>query len=359
MKKSFLIVLSIILACSIFVACQPPISSSRSDAESYSTKILPGSALSLKLPATLSPEAGDMASPLVACVSPPPAQRPEYVRKAGGYYMIKSEVAWLGLFAPTLETYAILADAAISQNHLSPSPTPYTDLSVTFTQEMYDAVSALLPAWMLPPASLVVGKAVTIPSLTYSTDGEAPLSNSIVVGSGVGLNLDYAWSSDKTKLRMRSTCVMGPYSGIVVAVATNTEAKATALNVADSFNDSLRFAILADSSSSAKGVFVRADCGFSNKSEFLMWGYADDDGGLVTTERTRAPIDPEATSTSKYVEEGFGTKGALLYAATSTDGQAWNICPNYADTAPLAAYGDNASAAESDSTFKAAIDLLP
>jgi hypothetical protein len=360
MKKSFLNISSIIIACIIIVGCKPPISGPPGKAGdgTYSTKVLPGAALSLKLPATLSPEDADKAMLPTACVSPPPAPGPGYIRKAGGYYMIKSEVAWLGLFAPTLEAYAILADAAISQNDLAPSPTPYEDLSVTFTQEMYDAIAASLPAWMIPPASLVVGKAVIIPSLTYQTDGEAPLPNSIIVGSGAGLNFDYAWSSDKTKLRMRSSCVMGPNSGTVAAVATDTEAKATAAKVTDSINDSLQFAIRRDSTSSANGVFVRSDCGFSNNSEFRLWGYADDDGGLVTTERTRAPIATETASASKYIEEGFGTRGALLYAATSTDGRTWSVCPDYDDTAPLTTYGEKAAAAESDATYKAVYDLL-
>jgi hypothetical protein len=250
-----------------------------------------------------------------------------------------------GSYVPTLEAYAIIADAVISQNNLTPSTTAYTNESVTFTQAMYIAIAALLPSWQTPPASLVVGKKVTIPSLVYTTSSSAALANSICLALNGRWTLTYSWSADQTELKMALADASDTANTVTLEVATNTTAKSTAFQILDTLENKLLLAVQRDSASTASGVFVSVDLGYAAGFAYQLWGYADNSGGLVTTEMTKPTTStPE---TSKYIEEGFDGKGKLLFAETSTDDKNWTVSPSFDNTAPVSAYGTDMTAADS------------
>lgn len=305
----------------------------------YNNRLLP-SVLMVKIPASLSVSSSDGTiadESSEKCVQPGHS----YSYRSGGYHKIKRMVTLMEDSVTTLEIYGILSDAVISQNTLQPGT--YENESITLTQELYDSITAQLPARMAPPDTMI-GEVVTIPSLAYEADNSGTLVNSICISLNPKKILTYAWSADRTKLRMS---INDNCRDITLVITYDSSTGSSAFNIADSCGDNLLMAIEHDSTSAANGVFARLSMVWAEEASYSVTGYADDNGGLVVTENTFPVIfNNTAVSVTFYFKEGFDGKGYLLLAETSTDGSEWTINDKYNDTSLITTYGENSSTAK-------------
>lgn len=358
LKKTLSAIASVGVLGFLLYSCSLPFGGSTTS--TYTNKILPKS-LMLQVPVSLASGASSTSTPTKAIEYRSTSGGGSYSQTSGGYYMMKSAVNQMGAMAQGFVAMGYVVDAILSQNNLSPGT--YSSESVTLTKSLYNAINAQLPSSEQIPSS-DIGQSKTVTNLVYSTSGSSPLTNSVSMSApGSTGTMKFAWSSDKTKLKISQTSNSGPS----FTYAYDLSSKTSAFTFNDSANGiSFTMAIQDNSSSSSGGAYVyqkgtsttTTSGGGTSTSNFKVWGYADNNGGLVETTTSTG----SSPSTYYYYEEGFGKTGTLLYAATdssssstppSASSSSWTVDSTYNNTQPVGAYGSDLTTASKSSTYPA------
>jgi hypothetical protein len=347
----FLCVLAILAL--VISGCKSSSSDSDSDGEDgiYSNKILPAN-LVIKLPASLGAAADESLSIHASRSSSSGISFASvYSSFSAGYFQVQCAVSMMKDMGPQLVLFGIIVDAVISQNNLGAGS--YASEKVTLTQGMYDAIAAQLPASERPDKSYI-GSSITLTNIVYSKSGSGDFQNSFTFSiseGGEAFSPKYEWSSDRTKLRMSVTS-SGDYA---FAITYDTSTNSCAFQIVGG-GSTYELAVQSDSANAAKnGVCVYESCTGSYSGSdytYAIYGYADDDGGLVLTNYTNTP------GGSIYYKEGFGPTGGLLYAAYGATAASLTVDTTYADETPVTVYGAKADGAGSASTYGALTLLL-
>lgn len=253
----------------------------------------------------------------------------------------------------------LLVDSIVSGQKLSPSAATVPGQSVTWSQAMVDAYSAMIPSSFANDANFenaaklpTAGQTSQVPDFVYdlvpSTD---PInyptyyyqvtftSTGDAEGDGETESKTLYWSQDKTKFKFAQSQTDNSTTPATVTeqnfVAFDSASATMAAGRLDE-NGTMQVQLKSDPASTANGVFIAFDAsikGGDSDSEFAKsgsvlisaQGYADSSGGTVTETVT---ITNAGAVTLLYLKESFDPSGHLTSAATSTDGTTWT--PVYA-----------------------------
>jgi len=119
--------------------------------------------------------------------------------------VIKSFTTAFGTFMRIPAMYAVIGDAVIEQNDLSPDGVARSGISITLTQALYNRMAGLCSADYYEPDTACIGQSLRL-TVTYSAPTSGIYAYRLsVLPEGSTYPFIIAWSSDKTKV----LCGMG------------------------------------------------------------------------------------------------------------------------------------------------------
>jgi len=120
------------------------------------------------------------------------------------YMQVTSSITMLKSMVMSVAVEAVMDDALISQNNLSPSSATHSGKSVKITQALYDAVKASIPDELVGTMPFNVGDTFPAPDFVYNTSSVSPYSFSLsLTGNGM-TETDY-WTAQKAKFAVKFT----------------------------------------------------------------------------------------------------------------------------------------------------------
>ncbi|HUX39913.1 MAG TPA: hypothetical protein VMV83_02005 [Rectinemataceae bacterium] len=254
----------------------------------------------------------------------------------------------------------LLVDSIVSGQKLSPSSTAVPGQTVTWTQAMVDAYTAMIPSSFASDADFenaaklpTAGQTSQVPDFVYDLVPSTDAANYPTyyyqvtftsTGDGEGDGETEAktlyWSQDKTKFKFAQSQSQTDTT-TTPATVTVTEQNFVAYDASTSTmaagrldeNGTMQVQLKSDPASTANGVFITFDAsikGGDGDSEYAKsgsvvisaQGYADRSGGTVTETITISDASTGAV-TLLYLKESFDPSGHLTSAATSADGTTW------------------------------------
>jgi hypothetical protein len=301
------------------VGCSNPAGSSSSTKSTTSTSSYSGSTVptkvSVKTPKSLNSSTSTTANVVKARGGVSSAQ-------SEGYNEITSMTGMMKSMMPMAVMFGMIVDQAINNNGITPGTDKTTSTTVTFTQEMYNAMAAQVPSDDTTSASGEIGSTMTLSEVNYYAKGTGATPNSVKIavdmssaGSGTGgtstnPTITYSWSDDK-----KSVKIVMDMSGMTMTIAYDDTDQSGAFKMDDGQGDTFQMSLDPDSTSSTNGASANLTVSTSSMGTFSIYGYADDNGGIVTT--TITPATNSGMSTM-YWEEGFDNTGTLVYQASSS-----------------------------------------
>lgn len=281
MKKVKLLVL-MLLVSGLATACGGSSSSSDNPGK-YAMSKLP-SKYSANIPNSITPSKSSKAPRLSKVIS----------RAAGGESqgckLMKGMIEMMQGTAKMAPVYAVIADAAISQNNLSADETKHT-CSVTLTQEMFNTISEIMGEDMGDVSDMEeeVGQTTNI-DVVYSDNGSAPYTNSVAITAFEQTSTIY-WSDDKTKTKLS----MAMESESESSEGDESSSSGTLDLIYDGAANEMQIVLSSQDGSSMNMSLKEKNGGalFYSRdkyvgSVYLMEGYADDNGGYIKMTATNA-----------------------------------------------------------------------
>jgi hypothetical protein len=247
----------------------------------------------------------------------------------------------------------VLVDKAIVDGSLAPSSSTVPASTITWTQAMVDAYTALIPASFAKNADFdraltlpVAGDTSELPAFVYDV---VPASDTVNAASyafqvtivkaadgestGSEETRTFYWSTDRSRFKFAHQ----EFDGSAVPVEQSFVAyDSTALSMASGSvgeHGTIQVEIKADATATAtNGAFLFFDATFASGDAetglsaggsvaISAHGYADDSGGTLTS--TITVTASGGTVSVYYLKEGFNPAGDLTYLATSPDGLTW------------------------------------
>ncbi len=243
-----------------------------------------------------------------------------------GCSTVKEMTGMMKEFSTMIPLYAVMADAAISQNSLSPDGSTH-DCSIKYTREMLDAITEIMGDDVMGDMSeleqmIGVSESVTI---VYSNTASAPYKYSVIITMMDSTTTMY-WSEDKTKTKIELPIFleMSPEGDKLKSTPSEDgriefvyDDSAKSMNLLFSYTGMEMNMSLQEEGDGA--LFT-----MNNKyggSVYLMEGYADDNGGYIKTKITDSSFGTTSFSESfdanGIVTEDTGSY-ADMYASGST-----------------------------------------
>jgi len=297
-----------LLAIMIFSACDTGSSSSGSTSTSdvpdtYTMSVLP-SKFALDIPASIT----GSSTPSAASYDARAVSARAVGDQSQGCQTLKGFTQVFSGFSPISAMMAILADGAVSQNKALLSDGLQHTVTVTFTQEMVDAMSSVMGGGTVDASDMsqAIGQPMTL-TVTYSINNEVPYTNKVIMsmdGGGATQTSTIEWNVAKTESRL--TMVSGADGAIVFSY--DDTAKLMSLDFSNSSMGTIEMSL---QTQAAGGVLIYCMMVDTTGNAFRLEGYADDLGGYVKQTMTAADF------TAFTSEEYFGASGAIT--ATNAD----------------------------------------
>ncbi|MDA8409005.1 MAG: hypothetical protein M0001_01280 [Treponema sp.] len=269
-----------------------------------------------------------------------------------GYHWIKQGIWDVQKRLARAAWNMVLVDSVVSGQSLAASSATIKGQSVTWTQAMVDAYTAMLPASLTGNANFVsaaklptAGTTSQLPDFVYNLVSSTDTTNYTTyyyqvtfssAGDGEGDGQTEAktlyWSQDKTKFKFAQSLTDSSTTPATITeqnfVAYDSTSSTMAAGRIDE-HGTMQLQLKADPNATAtNGVFITYDSSIKNgdaESAFSQsgstvisaQGYADSSGGTVT--ETITITDASGAVTVLYLKEGFDPNGQLTSAASSTD----------------------------------------
>lgn len=276
--KRFSILISTILLPVVILACG---GSGDSSSDSFSMSILP-SKFSADIPASIS---GDNSSLLVSRKSVSQKAIKAVGDISTGCQQMKQMTGEMKMFSSMAPLYAVLADAAISQNNITADEESHT-VSITFTRGMFDTMSEIMSDDMSDISEMesFIGQSMTC-GVLFSDNGSDAYKYSVKITMDDSTTTIY-WSEDKKNTKLEVPIEAGSGEG---ATETGT--------LVFEYNDTEKLMTVSFELPSMSMFMSLKEQGdgalfFSNNKfgayKYQIEGYADDNGGYIKYTSTDA-----------------------------------------------------------------------
>ncbi|MEI6874461.1 MAG: hypothetical protein WCL50_04930 [Spirochaetota bacterium] len=269
----------------------------------------------------------------------------------GGHFWIGSGLWDTQLRLAKAARTLVLLDKVIADAKLEPSTSTIAGSTVTWTEEMVVAYSALLPSSFASSAAFkaaagapAVGSTSRIPDFVYSLVPATDTLNSPSYAKMVALakasddnnpltsdTLTLYWSEDRGKFKFDHQVTEGSEVTDSTFVAYDSSGPTMAAGRVDA-HGTMTVAIKADSTATAThGTFLTYDASIlqgdadstlaaDGSVAISAEGYADDQGGSLTDTIT---VTSGSTAKVYYLKEDFDGNGRLTGLSYSVDGSTW------------------------------------